>query len=273
MAGIVHVRKKVEMKRYDVIIVGAGIAGMTAAIYAKRAGLSVLVLEKKVQGGQIIHALSVENWPGDYGVSGADLMNKIYHQMNKIGAEIEFENVVRVNDVGRDGNERFMVNTDEGEYSCGAMILATGTDPRKLSEKQTSDAGERPISYCATCDGALYKDKTVVVVGSGNTAKHEIKYLEGICQKVYHIHHDEPIPVDAEAIFVAIGRVPETEFLGSLVELDENGYIVAGEDCKTSCPGVFVAGDCRTKSLRQLVTAAGDGAVAASGVTEYLRSR
>lgn len=259
------------MKEYNVIIVGAGIAGMTAAIYAKRARLSVLVLEKRVQGGQIINAQKIENWPGDYGASGADLMNKIYHQMNNFGVDIEFEEVVEMREVNESEKKRFSIKTEDDEYSCGAIILAMGTEPRKLSEKQAADAGKRPISYCATCDGALYKDKTVVVVGSGNTAKHEMRYLEGICKKVYHIHHDEPIPEDTEAVFVAIGRVPETGFLGDLVDLDENGYVVAGEDCKTSHAGVFVAGDCRTKNLRQLVTAAGDGAVAAEAAAKYLR--
>ena len=259
------------MKEYDIIVIGAGIAGMTAAIYTGRAGLKTLVLERRVQGGQIINAQKIENWPGDYGASGADLMNKIYHQMNNFGVDIEFEEVVEMREINGGEKRRFLVKTEDDEYSCGAIILAMGTEPRKLSEKQAADAGKRPISYCATCDGALYKDKTVVVVGSGNTAKHEMKYLEGICKKVYHIHHDEPIPEDTEAVFVAIGRVPETGFLGDLVDLDENGYVVAGEDCKTSHVGVFVAGDCRTKDLRQLVTAAGDGAVAAEAATKYLR--
>ena len=261
------------MKEYDIIIIGAGIAGMTAAIYTRRAGLKTLVLERRVQGGQIINAQKIENWPGDYGVSGADLMNKIYHQMNNFGVDIEFEEVVEMHEVNESGKKRFLVKTEENEYSCGAIILAMGTEPRKLSEKQAADAGKRPISYCATCDGALYKDKTVVVVGSGNTAKHEMKYLEGICKKVYHIHHDEPIPEDTEAVFVAIGRVPETRFLGGLVDLDKNGYVVAGEDCKTSKVGVFVAGDCRTKDLRQLVTAAGDGAIAANAAAKYFREK
>ena len=163
------------------------------------------------------------------------------------------------------------MTTDENGYNCGAVIIATGTEPRKLSGKQAEDVGERPISYCAICDGALYKDKPVAVVGDGNTAKHEIKYLEGICSKVYNVHRDEPIPEDAEAVFVAIGRVPATELLDKFVELNSDGQVVASDDCKTSCPGVFVAGDCRTKSVRQLVTAAGDGAIAAAGALDYLR--
>ena len=252
---------------YDVIIIGAGIAGMTAAIYVKRAGKTVLILEGKMHGGQIVTSSNVSNWPGLPGISGAELMDKIYHQVNNLDVKVEYEKVEEIIKTDNDDeNKRFLVKTDDNEYSCGAIILATGTEPRKLSEKQAKDAGERPISYCATCDGALYKGKPVVVVGSGNTAKHEMAYLENIASKVYHIHHDDPIPEDAEAVFVAIGRVPSTEFLKStgLVEMDENGYIVAGEDCHTSCPGIFVAGDCRTKNLRQLVTAAADGAMAAS---------
>lgn len=251
---------------YDIIIIGAGIAGMTAGIYVARAGKSALVLEAGAVGGQIVTALRVDNWPGDFGVSGAELMDKIYHQMNNLGVKIAYEKVIKINDMGGG----FLVKTDEAEYKCGAVIIASGTEPRRLSEAQVKDAGERAISYCATCDGALYKDKPVVVIGSGNTAKHEIKYLEGIASKVYNIHHDEPIPEDAEAIFVAIGRVPNTEVFKGLVEMDGDGYIVAGEDCKTSRLGVFVAGDCRTKTTRQLVTAAGDGAIAAMNAVQYL---
>lgn len=256
---------------YDVIIIGAGIAGMTAAIYAGRAGKTVLLIEKKVYGGQIVESLEVNNWPGEASISGKDLTEKIYHQMNNLGVEVNYEKVVAIEKRDEsESDERFLVKTDEGEYMCGAIIVATGTEPRKLSEKQAKDAGERPISYCATCDGALYKNKPVVVVGSGNTAKHEIKYLEGLASKVYHIHHDDPIPEEAVAVFVAIGRVPNTEFLKELVELDEAGYVVAGEDCTTTCVGIYVAGDCRTKSVRQLVTAAGDGAVAASAAYRFL---
>lgn len=256
-----------EKKHYDVVVVGAGIAGMTAAIYARRAGKTVLVFESSMQGGQIVNTSSIENWPGDFGVSGMDLSQKIYHQMNNLGVDVEFDEILTIE---KKKEDEFLVLTEQESYSCSAIILAVGTEPRKMSEKQTKDAGGRAISYCATCDGALYKDKPVVVVGSGNTAKHEIKYLENIASKVYHIHHDDPIPKDAEAVFVAIGRVPSTAFLGDLVELDKDGYIVAEEDCKTSLSGVFVAGDCRTKDVRQLVTAAADGAVAAMAVVEYL---
>lgn len=251
---------------YDIVIIGAGMAGLTAAIYVQRAGKKVLVLEGKTYGGQIIDTLKVENWPGNYKVSGADLMKKICEQAKDLGAEIEYDVVKEI----VDADEYKEVIGEEGQYRAKAVILAMGTEPRKMSEKQTADAGKRPISYCATCDGALYKNKPVVVVGSGNTAKYEIEYLKNIASEVYHIHHDDPIPSDAMAVFVAIGRVPATGFLEDYVELDRDGYVVAGEDCATSRAGVYVAGDCRTKYVRQLVTAAADGAVAAEAAVRYL---
>jgi thioredoxin reductase (NADPH) len=247
---------------YDAIIVGAGMAGLTAAIYAGRAGKKVVVFESKVKGGEIVESNMVSNYPGAPDVSGTDLMKTVVEQATQFSAEIKLEEVVKIEDLG----ESKKVVTDEDEYEAKSVILAMGTEPRKLSEKQAADAGDRPVSYCATCDGALYAGKPVVVVGSGNTAKYEMAYLEKICSKVYHIHHDDPIPADAEAVFVAIGRVPQTELVRDLVELDDKGYVVAGEDCKTSCPGIYVAGDCRTKAVRQLVTAAADGAIAASMV-------
>lgn len=251
---------------YDVVIIGAGMAGLTAGIYVARAGKSVLVLESGAVGGQILTAPKLENWPGSFGVSGVDLMKKVQSQATELGVEVEYEEVLKIEKKG----DAFLVVTEDEEYKATSVILATGTVPRKLSEKQTKDAGKRAISYCAICDGALYKDKPVVVVGSGNTAKQEMAYLKNIASKVYHIHHDDPIPEDAEAVFVAIGRIPATDNFTDLVELDKDGFVVAGEDCKTSCSGVFVAGDCRTKSTRQLVTAAGDAAVAAEAVIEYL---
>ncbi|MBQ3441503.1 FAD-dependent oxidoreductase [Candidatus Saccharibacteria bacterium] len=254
------------MKEYDIVIVGAGIAGLTAAIYAVRAGKSVLILEERVEGGQIINTINIENWPGDLGISGVDLIRKITAQTTELGAEIEYEEVVNVSQE----NDGFLVKTEDAEYLCKALIIASGTEPRKLGDKMMNDVGKRPVSYCATCDGALYKGKKVVVVGHGNTAKHEVKYLEGICEKVYNIHHDDKIPEDAEAVFVAIGRLPLTSCFKGLVDVDEKGYIVAGEDCHTSLDGVFVAGDCRVKELRQLVTAAADGAIAATEAVKYL---
>lgn len=251
---------------YDCIVIGAGMAGLTAAIYLQRAGIKTLVLESKMHGGQIINTINIKNWPGDFKVSGAELMQKVYQQAVDLGAKVEYEEVTEI----KNGVTK-IVKTEDGEYEAKSIIIATGTEPRKMSEKQTEDAGKRAISYCATCDGALYKGKPVVVVGSGNTAKHEIAYLENIASKVYHIHHDDPIPEDAEAVFVAIGRIPNTKIFDGVVDLDDRGYIKSGEDCKTSTDGIFVAGDCRTKDIRQLVTAAGDAAVAADAVVNYLK--
>ena len=269
-----------DKKYFDVVIIGAGMAGLTAAIYVARAGKTALILEGKVHGGQIIQTLDVANWPGEVSIPGPDLMNKIYHQVNNLGVEVEYSEVsgieqldefVSVGDAEEETRKLWLVKTDDEDYSCGAIILAMGTEPRRLSEAQTKDAGKRPISYCATCDGAFYKDKPVVVVGSGNTAKYEMEYLRNICSKVLHIHHDDPIPEEAVAVFAAIGRIPNTKIVEDVVDLDDAGYVVANEDCVTSAPGVFVAGDVRTKEVRQLVTAAGDGAVAATHACRYLK--
>ncbi|MBQ8985412.1 FAD-dependent oxidoreductase [Candidatus Saccharibacteria bacterium] len=255
------------MEKYDIAVIGAGIAGLTAAIYAVRAGKSTIVLEGKMEGGQIINTINIENWPGDMRVSGVDLIRKVKAQAEELGAKIDYVNVEKIS--AMDGGFEILGDMDE-KILVSSVILAMGTNPRKLSDAMMKDAGKRPVSYCATCDGALYKGKNVVVVGHGNSAKHEVKYLEGICNKVYNIHHDEKIPEDADAVFVAIGRIPATECAKGLVEIDGCGYIVAGEDCHTTQPGVFVAGDARTKTVRQLVTAAGDGAVAAEEAVRYL---
>lgn len=253
-------------KIYDVVIVGAGIGGLTAAIYTVRAGKTTLVLESKTYGGAIINTLKISNYPALMDVSGPELAKRLYDQATSLGAEFEFAEALEVID-----GEVKTIRTDDGDFMARTVILAMGTEPRKLSKSQVVDAGKRPISYCATCDGAFYKGKPVVVVGSGKSAKNEISYLEGIASKVYNIHHDDPIPKDAEAVFVAIGRVPNTKILKGVVDLDADGYVISGEDCKTSAPGIFVVGDCRTKVVRQLITAAGDGAVAAGAAIEYLK--
>lgn len=302
---------------YDVVIIGAGIAGLTAAIYVRRSNKTVLVLEGQAYGGQIINTLQIENWPGDYGVSGVDLMQKIYKQATELGAEVEFEEVDVVEKVGED----FVIKTEDGEYKAGAVILAVGAEDKKLGIEREAELTGRGVSYCATCDGAFYKGKNVAVIGGGNTALYDAVYLADIADKVYVVHRrdefrgdavlveklkrkenvefvlgyvpeqilgdDKVVGVklapsgkvdsvtsertlDVDGIFVAIGKKPATEKFAELVKLDENGYIVASEDCKTSCDGVYVAGDCRTKDIRQLVTAAADGAVAADAAVNYL---
>lgn len=294
---------------YDIVIIGAGMAGLTAAIYAVRAKKSVLVLEKTVQGGQIINTFSIANWPGDYKVSGVDLIHKVYDQAVTLGAEIEYGEVSEITPRSEGG---FIVKTEDETYTAGSVILAVGAASKKLGLASEERLTGRGVSYCATCDGAFYKDKKVAVIGGGNTALYDALYLANIAKEVYLVHRrnefrgdkvlveklkgkdnvkfvlecqpkeilgDRKVTglkltsgktLDVDGIFVAIGEKPMTENLSDLVELDDGGYIVAGEDCATSCPGVFVAGDCRTKTVRQLVTAAADGAIAATTAVKYL---
>ena len=291
----------------DLIIIGAGPAGLTSAIYACRAGLSVKVFEELSPGGQAAITPEIENYPGMKKVSGSDFAISLFEQATELGAEVEFERVVRI-ELLTDGKK---VITDSGEYTAKAVIIANGAKRRKLGIPGEEEFSGRGVSYCATCDGAFFKDKDVVMVGGGNTALEDALYLANICKKVYLVHrrdefratknlvdrvvnndkieilysktlteikgegkvssvvlqNGEELAVDG--VFVAIGLEPDNERFLGVVEL-ENGYIKAGEDCKTSCDGIFAAGDTRTKSLRQIVTATSDGAIAATKVIELL---
>lgn len=304
------------MKQYDVVIVGAGIAGLTSAIYSARANKKTLVLEGKAYGGQILTTMKIANYPGAPNVSGPELMERIYNQALGLGVEVKFEEVIAISD-----GEVKKVKTDEGEYEAPAVILAVGAEDQEMEIPREKELVGRGVSYCATCDGAFYKDKAVAVVGGGNSALYETLYLADLASKIYLIHRRDEFRADAflvdkvrglsnveivlgfqpaeilgeekveglklvpsglvsgvdvsreievEGIFVAIGKRPATKKYAELVKLNEKGYIVASEDCKTSCPGIFAAGDCRTKDIRQLITAAGDGAVAAKMAVEYL---
>lgn len=297
---------------YDIAIIGAGIAGLTSAIYARRANKKVLVIEAKTYGGQIINTLKIQNYPAMPGVSGPDLAKKTYDQAVALGAEFEFATVTEV----KKSDKTFQIKTDDGTYEAKSIIIATGTEEQKLGLPREEALTGRGISYCATCDGALYKNKPVAVVGGGNTALYDALYLSDIASKIYLVHRRDEFRGDAylvdklrekshvdfvmshvasgiigeekvealivknsegeertlevSAIFVAVGKIPSTKPFENLVELNEKGYIVAGEDCKTSAEGIFVAGDCRTKNLRQLVTATADGAIAADAAVNYL---
>ena len=295
------------MPMTDVAIIGAGTAGLTAAIYARRAGSTVSIFEGEAPGGQIINTPEIDNFPGLPGVSGFEYANKLYEQAQEFGAEFIFDTVKKVEGSFEEG---FKLTGEYGAY-CEAktLIIASGVKRREMGIPGEHEFTGRGISYCATCDGAFFKDKTAAVFGGGNTAVEDAIYLAGICKKVYIIHRrnqfradqalvDELLANDnvetklcftvsgirgedkltgvelanidgskeeltTDALFVAIGLIPENGVFKDLVELDEAGYVVAGEDCVTSAPGVFAAGDCRTKDVRQLVTAAADGAVAA----------
>ena len=297
----------------DIVIIGAGTAGLTAAIYARRAGRSVTVLEASTYGGQIVNTPDIENYPGIKHISGFDFATGLYDQATSLGAEVLFEKAVAIED--RDGGK--VVRTTGGEHPCRAVIIATGAKNRPLGLEKEARLVGHGVSYCATCDGMFFKGKDVAVNGGGNTAVEDALYLSGLCRKVYVIHRRSQFRADASdvaklkekenvelvldstvtdligekslsavevtgknsgqkrvipvsALFVAIGQVPDNTAFANEVELDEKGYVRAGEDCLTRSKGVFVAGDCRTKTLRQLTTAASDGAIAASAACAYI---
>ncbi len=300
---------------YDIIIVGAGPAGMTAAIYARRAAKSVMVLEAVNYGGQILNTPDIENYPAEAHISGFDFSTKLYEQAKGLGAQFVFEKAVGIKDV----NGKKTVVTVKNSYEAGAVILATGSANRKLGLEDEDRLVGKGVSYCATCDGNFYRKKVVAVVGGGNTALEDALYLSDLAEKVYLIHRRDNFrgeeanvsrlteknnvefiynsnvtrlisdkrlraieitnkldgsvrTLELSGLFVAVGRVPENRNFADLVRLDNAGYVEAGEDCHTSCEGIFVAGDNRTKKLRQLVTAAADGAMAATEAVKFLNN-
>ena len=296
----------------DIVIIGAGPAGLTAAIYAKRAEKSVLVLEAMNYGGQIINTPDIENYPVNAHISGFEFASRLYEQAKALGAEVVFEKAVDIID---EGNLKKVV-TNANSYECKAVIIATGSENRKLGVEGEDVLVGRGISYCATCDGAFYRKKTVCVVGGGNTALEDALYLSDIAEKVYLIHRRDSFrgeetttnklkkksnvefvynsvvtklnaekrlksievtnkegkvrEIETNGLFVAIGRIPETQNFAKLVKVDESGYVIAGENCRTDVKGIFVAGDNRVKDVRQLVTATADGAVAATEAVKYI---
>lgn len=299
---------------YDLIILGAGPAGITAAIYASRAKLNMLWIEKKfVKGGQITDTYEVDNYPGMPGIGGIDLGEAMAAHAEKLGAVPVRENVVSI----ELDEEIKIVRTKKSEYHAKALILALGASHRHLGIPGEEEFAGMGVSYCATCDGAFFKDRTAVVIGGGNTACEDAAFLARLCRKVYVIHRRDTLradkilqerlfawenvemvwdsipleicgqdqvtgirvqnvktgketQIDTDGVFVAVGIVPNTKLVEGLAELDEGGYIAAGEDGLTSVPGIFAAGDVRTKGLRQVVTAVSDGANAAVSAQKYL---
>ena len=302
------------MSAYDIIIIGGGPAGLTAAIYARRAGKTALVLEAKACGGQIINTPDIENYPVEAHISGYDFGVKLTEQVKALGAEIVMEKAV---DIEINGEEK-TVRTPKNAYTAKAVIIATGSENRKLGLANEDALTGRGVSYCATCDGNFFRRKKVAVVGGGNTALEDALYLADLADTVYLIHrrdsfrgeettvkrlaerenvrfvynsrvtalnadkrlrsievtnNDGTVTVlEVSGLFVAVGRIPENQNFAAVAELDDAGYAVAGENCRTKTPGVFVAGDNRVKDVRQLVTATADGAVAATEAVKYLGS-
>ncbi len=290
---------------YDIIIIGGGPAGLTAALYARRANKSVLIIEKGSFGGQITFSPKVENIPGFSAITGNEFAEKMVEQVLAQDAEVECAEVLKI----VNGPIKTVI-TDAGEYSAKAVILATGAKHRTLGLASEARFIGEGISFCAVCDGAFYEGKTVAVIGGGNSALQEALLLSDLAKKVYVVQNldfltgeskladklsakqnvevllghtveefigendlaaiaikrtadGERTTLNVDGVFVAIGLIPQNEMFRGVVALDDRGYIRAAEDCATSAPGIFVAGDCRTKTIRQVTTAAADGAVAA----------
>ena len=299
---------------YDMIIIGAGPAGMSAAIYAARAGMAVLVLEKTgIQGGQVLNTYEVDNYPALPGISGFDLCMKMKEHMEKLGVKSRDGDVTEIIDQG----EVKMVCTAEGNYITKTVVIASGAHHAKLGVTGEEEFAGMGVSYCATCDGAFFRGKTTAVIGGGDVAVEDAIFLARGCEKVYVIHRRDELraarslqealfklpnveilwdttvdeigggeqveylklnhvksgeksEIKVDGVFVAVGIIPNSKAFEGFVEMDEKGYIKAGEDGCTSVAGVFAAGDVRTKQLRQIITAAADGANAVTSAERYL---
>ena len=297
---------------YDVIIIGGGPAGLTAALYARRANKSVLIIEKGCFGGQITFSPKVENIPGFAEITGNEFADKLVEQVLGQDAEVDCSEVLEI----RNGEVKTVVTTD-GEHQAKTVIIATGAKHRMLGLEHEAELVGEGISFCAVCDGAFYENKTVAVVGGGNSALQEAILLSELASKVYVVqnlddftgekklvdilmsksnvevilgtvvdslvgeselkgivikntHTEESKELVLDGLFIAIGLIPQNEIFKDIVQLDAYGYVVASEDCHTTTPGIFVAGDCRTKRIRQVATAASDGAVAAMAACDYM---
>lgn len=296
---------------YDIIVIGAGPAGLTSAIYARRAEKSVLVIEKSSFGGQMTHSPKIENYPAFTQISGIELADKMVEQALELGADIEMDEVTAVKDMG----DFKQVICDGGVYEGKTIIIAVGVKHRQLGLPRENELCGNGVSYCAVCDGAFYKGKTVGVVGGGNSALQEAILLAETSKKVYVIQNldvltgevklqskiakldnvevitgatverllgepelesiviktaDGERQLTLDGLFVAIGLLPKNEIFSDLAKLNDGGYFDSDENCKTVTDGVFIAGDCRQKSIRQITTATADGAVAAIAAIRYL---
>ncbi len=299
---------------YDVLVIGGGPGGYTAALYAARANLSVMVLEKLTPGGQMGTTDVIDNYPGfPEGVGGFELALQMQKGAQRFGAQTQLSEVISV----ELGGTVKQVRTQDGTYQARTVVLASGAHPRELGLPGEQELRGRGVSYCATCDGMFYRGKTVAVVGGGNTAVSDVLYLSRLCQKVYLIHRRDQLraskvyldplqqaenvefvwdsqvqellygdvltgvqvrhkktgeirEIPCDGLFVAVGHVPNTELYQGQVELDQAGYVLADETTRTNLPGVFAVGDLRKKPLRQVITAASDGAVAAHFIEEYV---
>lgn len=301
---------------YDIIIIGSGPAGLSAAIYAQRACLDTIVIEKNgISGGQVLNTWEVDNYPGFPGVTGFELSRQFREHANKLGARVVQDEVVQVE---LSGNVKKVV-CEEETYEARCVILASGAHHRTLEVPGEEELRGAGVSYCATCDGAFFRGRTVAVVGGGDAALEDAIFLARMCEKVYIVHRRDKLRgakrlqerlqaleniefvwnsetaaiegdgqvealrlrqtktgeerrLDVEGVFIAVGIAPESELYAGQLELDEQGYIRADESGQTSVPGVFAAGDVRTKALRQILTAASDGANCVASAERYLQA-
>ena len=290
---------------YDLIIIGAGPAGLTAGIYATRANLKTLILEKESIGGQIASSPLVENYPGLKSVSGAELANNFFEQALDLGIDFEIEEVLSI----EDGNIKKVI-TDSNTYETKSIIIATGATHKRLGLENEEELIGNGIHFFASCDGAFYKDKTVAVIGGANSAVQNALYLSSLCQKVYLIYINEELQcektlidrlktktnielipkttitkyignplekiilnnekeLEVDGLFISIGMDANTSLVNNLLNIDERNYIISDE-CLTNKKGIFVAGDCREKNIRQVTTATNDGTIAANLAIRYL---
>ncbi len=300
---------------YDVIIIGSGPAGLAAAIYAIRAELNLIIIEKAgLSGGQIINTYEVDNYPGTPGISGFDLSLKFREHADNLGVDFV---TGEVTDFVLEGDTKILTMDDGTQYKAKSVIIATGGTPRHLNIEGEDKLSGMGVSYCATCDGAFFRNKTVAVVGGGDVAVEDAIFLARLCKQVYVIHRrdefrasksitsrlmalenvtilwdtvvekingeDKVESIDVKniktqetnthevtGVFIAIGYSPNSDIYKKIVATDNSGYLIAGENCETNIPGVFAAGDIRTKHLRQIITAAADGANAITAVEKYL---
>lgn len=300
---------------YDLIIVGAGPAGLSAAVYGMRAGLKLIVIERTpMGGGQVVDTSEVDNYLGLPGINGFELGEKFHRHAETLGVVFQSGRVVSIHD---EGEKKVVETADGAKYEARALILAGGAEHAKLGVPGEESFRGQGVSYCATCDGAFFRKRDVAVIGGGDVAVEDAVYLAGLCRKVYLIHRRDSLraarslqkklfscenveivwdstlqeisgsglvegitvhqikensirQIAVEGVFIAVGMKPETEAYRGTVDCDESGYIIAGEDCVTNVPGIFAAGDIRTKALRQIVTAVSDGACAVASAERYL---
>lgn len=305
---------------YDVVIIGAGPAGLSAAIYAKRAGLDAVTIEKNsISGGQVLNTYEVDNYPGFYGINGFDMGMKFREHADKLECEFKTGTVISIKtgQMENTGEEGFLIETDEEVLYAKTVVAAMGAVHAKLNIPGEGELLGRGVSYCATCDGAFFRGKTTAVIGGGDVAAEDAIFLARACKKVYLIHRRDELraarilqdkvkalpnveilwntvaetvegqdhveglylkdvktgeskKIDVDGVFIAVGIIPDSSILKEVADCDEKGYVIAGEDCVCNTPGIFAAGDVRTKKLRQIVTAAADGANAIHSVQEYL---